>query len=51
MENRSIPVGPTGEISIQIVRPPNKKDIDLPAVIYLHGGDGSLADQTLTTDW
>jgi acetyl esterase len=38
MENRSIPVGPTGEISIQIVRPPNKKDIDLPAVIYLHGG-------------
>jgi acetyl esterase len=38
MENRSFPVGPTGEISIQIVRPPNKKDIDLPAVIYLHGG-------------
>jgi acetyl esterase len=38
MENRSIPVGQTGEISIQIVRPPNKKDIDLHAVIYLHGG-------------
>jgi acetyl esterase len=38
IENRSIPAGPTEEISIQIVGPPNRKGTDLPAVIYLHGG-------------
>ena len=38
IENRSIPVGLTGKISIQITRPSNKKGTDLPVVIYFHGG-------------
>ena len=38
IDNRSIPGGPTGEVSIQIVRPPGTRNTNLPAVVYLHGG-------------
>jgi acetyl esterase len=38
IDNRIIPGGPTGEISIQIVRPPNSSNETLPVVMYFHGG-------------
>jgi acetyl esterase len=38
IENRSIPGGPTGEISVRIFRPPGTHNTTLPAVVYLHGG-------------
>jgi acetyl esterase len=38
IENRTIPGGPTGEISIQIIRPPNSDNKTLPVVMYFHGG-------------
>ena len=38
IENRTIPGGPTGEISIQIVRPPSNSNETLPVVMYFHGG-------------
>jgi acetyl esterase len=38
IENRTISGGPTGEISIQIIRPPNSSNETLPVVIYFHGG-------------
>jgi acetyl esterase len=38
IENRSIPGGPTGELSIQIVRPPGTNNTILPVVVYFHGG-------------
>ena len=33
IENRTIPGGPTGEISVQIVRPPDTQNIKLPALV------------------
>ena len=38
IENRTIPGGPTGEISIQIARPPGSSNEILPVVMYFHGG-------------
>ena len=38
IENRIIPGGPTGEISIQIIRPPSSRNETLPVVMYFHGG-------------
>ena len=38
IENRTIPGGPTGEISIQIVRPPGSSNETLPVVMHFHGG-------------
>src|ERR671921_2936965 len=38
IDNRTIPRGPTGEISIQLVRPPNSSNETLPVVMYFHGG-------------
>src|SRR4051812_6348676 len=37
VEDRTLPVGPTGGVAIRIVRLPASPDL-LPAVIYLHGG-------------
>jgi acetyl esterase len=51
IENRSIPGGPTGEISVRIFRPPGTHNTNLPAIVYLYGGDGSLGDLIPTTDW
>ena len=38
IESRINSGGPTGEISIQISRPPNSSNETLPVVIYFHGG-------------
>jgi acetyl esterase len=38
IENRTIPGGPNGDISINIVRPQGSSNRTLPAVIYIHGG-------------
>src|SRR5918999_355910 len=38
IENRTIPGGPNGQISIQIIRPPSSNDRTLPVVVYTHGG-------------
>ena len=38
IENRIIPSGPTGEISIQIIRPSSSRNETLPVVMYFHGG-------------
>jgi acetyl esterase len=43
IEDRTIPGGPTGEISIRIVRP--KESGLLPAVMYFHGGGWVLNDR------
>lgn len=44
IEDRIIPLGPKGEVSLRIVRP---KDIqqDLPAVMYFHGGGWVLGNK------
>ena len=38
IENKTIPGGPNGEISIQIVRPQGSGNETLPVVMYTHGG-------------
>jgi len=38
IENKTIPGGPSGEISIQIVRPQGSRNETLPVVMYFHGG-------------
>jgi len=43
IENMSLPVGPTGKVSVRIVRPEGIKGI-LPVVLYLHGGGWILGD-------
>ncbi len=44
IEDRSIPGGPKGQISIRIVRPKGNKEI-LPVVMYFHGGGWVLGDK------
>jgi acetyl esterase len=44
IEDRTIPGGPAGEISIRIVRPEGTPGV-LPAVMYFHGGGWVLNDQ------
>lgn len=38
IEDRTIPGGPNGEISIRIVKPQGSSNKTLPAVMYFHGG-------------
>ena len=38
IENKTIPGGPNGEISIQIIRPMGSSNERLPVVMYFHGG-------------
>ncbi|HSF00027.1 MAG TPA: alpha/beta hydrolase [Nitrososphaeraceae archaeon] len=38
IENKTIPVGPSGEIFIQIVKPQGTSNETLPVVMYFHGG-------------
>ena len=38
IENKTIPGGPNGDISIQIVRPQGSGNETLPVVMYTHGG-------------
>lgn len=44
IEDRDIPGGPSGKVSVRIVRPKGNKGI-LPAVMYFHGGGWVLGDK------
>ena len=44
IEDRIIPVGPKGKVSIRVVRPKNN-NMDLPVVKYFHGGGWVLGNQ------
>ena len=44
IEDRDIPVGPNGKVSIRIVRPKGSTE-KLPVVIYIHGGGWVLGNQ------
>jgi acetyl esterase len=44
IEDRDIPVGPKGSVSIRIVRPKDVKET-LPPVMYFHGGGWVLGDK------
>ena len=44
IEDKVLPVGPTGEVSVRIFRPPNSK-APLPAVMYFHGGGWVLGSK------
>ena len=44
IEDRLLPVGPQGKVSIRIVRPQGAKET-LPVVMYFHGGGWVLGDQ------
>ena len=44
IENKTIPGGPNGEISIQIVRPQGSSNETLPVVMYTHGGGWVLGN-------
>lgn len=43
IEERSIPGGPTGPVSVRIVRPKGATET-LPAIVYIHGGGWILGD-------
>ena len=44
IEEKSLPVGPTGEVSVRIYRPKGAKGT-LPAVMYFHGGGWILGSK------
>jgi len=44
IEDLDIPVGPTGQVSIRIIRPKGNKET-LPIVMYFHGGGWVLGDK------
>jgi len=44
IEDRVLPVGPTGSVSIRIVRPPASSGV-LPVVMYFHGGGWILGNE------
>src|SRR5215468_6533175 len=44
IEEKTFPVGPTGEVSVRIYRPPNAKG-PLPVVMYFHGGGWVLGSK------
>lgn len=44
IEDRRLPVGPKGQVSIRIVRPRDVTET-LPAIMYFHGGGWVLGDQ------
>jgi acetyl esterase len=44
IDERILPVGPTGEVSVRIYRPKNSKGL-LPVVIYTHGGGWVLGSK------
>lgn len=43
IEDRTIPVGPTGKVNLRVIRPKGAKGA-LPVVIYFHGGGWVLGD-------
>jgi acetyl esterase len=44
LEDRVIPVGPTGSVGLRIVRPEDARDA-LPVVVYVHGGGWIFGDK------
>ena len=44
VEDRTIPVGPSGQVSVRIVRPANATG-PLPAIMYFHGGGWILGSK------
>jgi len=44
IEDRTLPVGPNGQVSVRIVRPQDASDT-LPIVMYFHGGGWILGDE------
>jgi len=44
LEDRVIPVGPTGSVSVRIVQPEGANEA-LPAVVYVHGGGWIFGDR------
>ncbi len=44
IEDRVLPIGPTGKVSIRIVKPEHAKGT-LPAIVYFHGGGWVLGDK------
>src|SRR5215475_15971198 len=44
IEEKVFPVGPTGQVSVRIYRPPNAKG-SLPVVMYFHGGGWVLGSK------
>lgn len=44
IEDKVFPVGPTGQVSVRIFRPPNAKG-PLPVVMYFHGGGWILGSK------
>jgi acetyl esterase len=44
IEDRLLPVGPQGKVSIRVVRPKDVKEM-LPAIMYFHGGGWVLGDK------
>jgi acetyl esterase len=44
IEDRILPAGPTGQVSVRVVRPKGKQK-NLPAVLYFHGGGWVLGNQ------
>jgi acetyl esterase len=44
IEDRDLPVGPTGSVGVRIVRPLGSKEM-LPVIVYFHGGGWILGDE------
>lgn len=47
---RTIPVGPTGQTRLRVVRPPGVA-VPMPAIMFFHGGGWMLADSIRTSVW
>src|SRR5262249_39159283 len=45
IEDRTVAGGPTGEVSIRIVRPKPRSEGPLPVVMYFHGGGWILGNK------
>lgn len=45
IEDRVLPIGPTGETRIRIIRPERARS-NLPVIVYFHGGGWVLGDKT-----
>jgi acetyl esterase len=46
VEEKTLAVGPTGEVKVYVVRPEGSEDSTLPGVVYFHGGGWILGNFT-----
>jgi acetyl esterase len=46
VEEKTLPVGPAGEVKVYVVRPDGSEDETLPGVVYFHGGGWILGNFT-----